>query len=168
MKKLAVLFVGIVLTLIVFLMHTRMQVREAHDEIEQLKSLIEEVGEPDLVAGMGRIQLYMEKLWQAGSVGNTELAEFYRHEIEEVLEELAEAGISDDGHDLSLRIEQMALPVLEAWEAKGIEADSTEFEASYLGLMNACNSCHQVTDHGYIRITKPGHLETSNQAFILP
>lgn len=145
-----------------------MQVREANDEINRLNELVNALEQPDLVSDMGRIQVYMEKLWYAGSAGNAELAEFYRHEIEEVLEALANASVIKDGHDISLRIEQMALPVLEDWEARGIETNFEDFEGSYLGLVNACNSCHQVTDHGFIRLRKPEQLSVTNQWFTLP
>lgn len=167
MKQLAVLFVGIAVTLTVFLMHTRMQVREVREENARLEQLIDELSKPNLVADMGRIQVYMEKLWHAGDAGNAELAEFYRHEIEEVLEDLAAAKIEKDGHDITLRIEQMVLPVLEAWEERGMRLESA-FEGDYMGLVNACNSCHQVTDHAYIRIQKPERVQTTNQTFTLP
>jgi hypothetical protein len=167
MKKVGVLFVGVALTLVVFLMHTRMQVRDVQRELNRLEELLAACSTPDLVADMGRLQVYMEKLWYAGEAMNHDLVKFYRHEIEEVLEDLAAAEITEDGHDVSLRIRQMALPVIEAWETRGQDSDVEAFETSYLELMNACNTCHQVTDHGYIRVARPVMGMPINQLFSL-
>ncbi len=119
-----------------------------------------------LVVGMSRMQGYDDKLYFAGKSGNSALVNFYLHEIEEVMEAIAEAGIVEDGHDISHYIKQMGLTTVEGLEETGILHDPTGFEQGYLTLVNACNGCHTVTDHAMIKIQTPERAAFSNQNYL--
>ncbi|MBK9537507.1 MAG: hypothetical protein IPO12_01945 [Flavobacteriales bacterium] len=51
--------------------------------------------EVEVAVYMGRIQSHARKLWAAGSAGNLPLAEFYRHELKEEMEAVADGNIMD-------------------------------------------------------------------------
>lgn len=119
-----------------------------------------------LVVGMGRMQVYADKLYFAGKAGNSALVEFYLHEIEEVMEEISKAEITDDGHDISNYMKQMGLSTLEGLESSKVLLDAAGFDQGYLTLVNACNGCHAVTDHGMIKIQVPERAALTNQNYL--
>lgn len=142
----------------------RMSMAEQKQELERLQKDLISAQTPDLASAMGRLQVYLDKLWHAGVASNADLAEFYRHEMEEVMEDLIEAKIEHGGHDISLRIQQMALPAVEAMPLnKGFTPE--DFERGFMNLMNACNSCHQITDYGFVRIQVSEVPIYNNQLF---
>lgn len=119
-----------------------------------------------LVVGMGRMQVYADKLYFAGKAGNSALVEFYLHEIEEVMEEIAEAEITDEGHDISNYMKQMGLSTHEGLETSKVLLDVAGFDQAYLTLVNACNGCHAVTDHAMIKIQVPERPALTNQNYL--
>jgi len=73
---------------------------------------------PEVAVYMERIQAFSNKLWSAGKAGNLPLAEFYRHEMKEAMEELAKAGIVDDGVNVSEQMEQHGIRTLDRMKAE--------------------------------------------------
>lgn len=122
----------------------------------------------EIAESMGNMQRYMNKLWFAGSASNWELADFYTHEIEETMEELIEEKIEDEGHNISVLVETMALPSLEKLEEVLASRDADGFKEIYSGLVNSCNACHQVTEHAFVQITIPSAPAFTNQKYDLP
>lgn len=102
---------------------------------------------------MQKYQYYVVKLYFAGKANNTTLIEFYAHELEEYMEELATKGAFEDGINISQNIELYGLKSLETFEKK--LAMGNDFEESYSNLINGCNSCHKVSKHPFIQITVP-------------
>lgn len=121
----------------------------------------------ELAEHMGSLQRYMNKLWFAGINENEALAAFYIHEIEENMEEIVEGNIMDDGKDISVLMKSMALPALEQLDEVIDQRDFAAFQNEYLTLVNACNSCHQVTEHAFIRITQPETPAFTNQVYTI-
>ncbi|HLT46837.1 MAG TPA: hypothetical protein VK002_06375 [Rubricoccaceae bacterium] len=124
---------------------------EAEEEPEELAHL------------MAFVQRYAEKLYLAGTSDNAALAQFYVEELEETFEEVAAGGYVEAGHDVGELVETVARPALtgveQALEARALAADTTgtraRFEARFAELVRACNSCHETTAHGYVRIVVP-------------
>lgn len=119
-----------------------------------------------LVVGMGRLQVYADKLYFAGKAGNAPLVDFYLHEIEEVMEAIADASIVEDGHDISSYIKQMGLATVEGLEEGGILSNLDTFDQGYLTLINACNGCHTVTEHAMIKVQVPERAAFTNQNYL--
>lgn len=146
---------------------------EAIEDLERRLSELQaeqESGEHDehyLLSTMDAFQRYMNKLWFAGQAENHELIHFYHHEIEEYLEGLIEKEMEDDGHQLSQLAEQMLEPAVEYFEERVVQGDTTGFYEAYLGLSSACNNCHALTEHAYIRIGVPRTPYMDNQIFEL-
>ena len=123
-----------------------------------------ESNEGFVLQSMSSFQRFTQKAWFAGTMGNWPLADFYHHELEEVTEELVENPTIHEGQDLSKLTADILEPALERLETAIDEADSTLFVSAFNGVTNACNSCHQVTDHGFIKITTPA-VNPFNQEF---
>ena len=109
--------------------------------------------DPGLAGYMSSMQRYLHKLDLSVQAGNAKLAGYYIHEIEETAEEIAENIASYDGHPVGQLTSDKLPPAIEALEdalAKGDGAEAMD------GLVSACNACHVVTDHAYIKIRRAG------------
>ena len=128
------------------------QVAEEHEEIE-------------VAVFMGRIQHFHQKWWLAGKAGNAPLAKFYLHEMEEAMEEIADANITEDGVNVSEQMRTYGLTTVdhlsETLEKQGVEAMHAEAEM----FANTCTSCHMATEHAYIRIKVPTEVSFPDQDF---
>ncbi len=120
---------------------------------------------PEIAVYMARIQVYMHKLYWAGMAQNVPLADFYRHEINEVMEELARAGIVEDGLNISGNMAQIGLPAIEAMKAHLKEQGLVDFRARYEELATACNNCHAASGHAIIRVQVPLENRYTDQVF---
>ena len=101
---------------------------------------------------MSRLQTYSHKLQLSVDAGNKPLAQFYIHEIEEVIEEIEEVE-EYDGHPVGKLTRDMLIPAFSNVETavdREIRTAGTAFDS----MINACNSCHQVTDHSQIVIRR--------------
>lgn len=114
---------------------------------------------------MGRIQRYHQKWWASGHAGNAELAGFYLHEMEEAMEEIADAKVIDEGIDVSANMRTYGLAAIEALETKLNDQGVEAMHADAGLLANTCNTCHQVCDHPYIRIVPPTAVFFPDQDF---
>ena len=119
--------------------------------------------EIDLVMLMGRLQLYMNKMYFAGINDNTELRDFYVHEIEEIMEEISEGEVTHEGVDISQNMKLYGVSQLEIFE-KALEQDR-DFNDAYRGFLNTCNSCHMVSKYPFIIIKEPTNPVFDNQVY---
>jgi hypothetical protein len=119
----------------------------------------------ELAPYMAALQRYVEKLYLAGSSEHWELAHFYEHELAEVALEITGGGFEEDGHDVSALTRTMLLPALADVEA-ALETQSADgFDLSYRALLESCNTCHDATDHGFIRLQVPDANAYPSQDF---
>jgi hypothetical protein len=119
----------------------------------------------ELAVYMGRMQVYTEKTWFAGKAKNWELASFYLHEIEEIIEEVEKAKVVEDGHDISTLITtSLSTPVRQLEEAIKTQ-DLPKFEERYPIVVRNCNNCHAATKHAFIQLKTPDRPAFSSQIF---
>lgn len=144
---------ALVLALVLFNERSEMNTRIITLEVQVQVAL--ESAQPDLVEVMGRMQVYSNKLWFAAQSGNELLTRFYLHEIEELMEAIAEADVSKNDHDVSALMLQMGLSTVEGLEASGVLWEVSTYEEGYQTLMNACNGCHIVSGYGMLEMTIP-------------
>ncbi|MBL8002896.1 MAG: hypothetical protein JNL05_13150 [Flavobacteriales bacterium] len=123
------------------------------------------VAEPEVAVHMARIQVYMDKLYWAGMAGNRELADFYRHEIKEVMEVVAGAGIVEDGIDVSANMRTIGIQAIDAMKMHLKEKGLDGFRDQYGALVVACNGCHAASAHAMIRVQEPTENRFTGQAF---
>lgn len=119
--------------------------------------------EPDMIGTMGDMQLFLHKLSLSVDAGNTKLADFYAHELEEAIE--AAEGI-EKYHDIPVGqlTGAMLVPSFEALE-KALDGEDAGQVRSRLGeVIEACNACHQATGYGFIDI-QPTEANPYMQSF---
>ncbi len=107
----------------------------------------------ELVRYMSSMQYMTQKTGLAIQGRNQPLASFYVHEIEEVIERLEEIE-SYDGHAIGSLVKSVLVPPFEALEETVKAGDWDGANAKFDQLLAACNTCHDSTDHGYIRIQR--------------
>jgi len=110
-------------------------------------------GEPGLIEIMRSFEYFSHKLSLSIDHRNKPLADFYAHELEEVMEDAASID-SYDGYPVGSMVEAMLLPALENIESKLDEGDWTGATTGFDVLIQSCNTCHTATNHGYIKVTK--------------
>ena len=110
---------------------------------------------------MASIQVHHEKLYFAGKNHNWALADFEMHEIGEAIDNL-KIYCTDRPETAKL---PMIGPPLDSVAASVSRQDSTAFFRHFSYLTQACNDCHQATDHGFNRIVLPTRPPFSNQDF---
>lgn len=119
----------------------------------------------ELAPFMAQLQQHSQKLGFAIEGQNTSLAEFYLHEITEVLEEIEEEIPIHDKLPIAELIKKIPEPMLAPLD-KEIEAGHWhEATQAYSNLINACNSCHAATQHEFIVITPANGNPPFNQLF---
>lgn len=151
------------------------QAVSSRNQIHDLKEQLEHVqaqkiegthdSEAVLLDAMERFQRFGTKLWYAGNNENWELASFYTHEIEEVIEELQESDIEEEGQKVSELITRMPLPALEEVEKSIHQKSYTHFQNSYKMLVSSCNACHAATQKPFIQIQVPDQQMNGNQIY---
>jgi hypothetical protein len=136
------------------------------NEVEQLsnsKSISN--NKEELAVLMLRMQMYMNKLWFAGSNENWELAGFYVHELEEVMEEIEEGEYEEDGYPIYRLIKDWGIKPLEKLEASVEQKDKVLFQEKYNSQILSCNGCHSSVKHQFINITHPTTPFIDNQKY---
>lgn len=105
----------------------------------------------DLITVMKNLQYFTHKSGIAIRANNLELADFYAHEIEELLEELEKVK-EYDGFPIGQLSEAMLKPfVMKLGEGLDTGHSNIALDA-YGKLIETCNACHTVTAHGFIKI----------------
>jgi len=119
----------------------------------------------ELAEDMLRMQIYMNKLYFSGKNENQELTDFYVHEIEEIMEKIIKQKVKYEGINIADYMGKIGLQQLERFE-KGLDLkDSASYEKCYTAFVNACNACHTVSKHAYIKIKVPDSPVLNNQEY---
>jgi cytochrome c553 len=122
---------------------------------EQKAANPQERYKPPLNLIMVATQLRHFKLWYAGIVNNWPLANYELTQIRESI---------DDAINLYPNTNmRMMAPALNELEDAIKAKDGAKFSAAYTKLTALCNSCHEATGFGFIKIRDPrlSPLETS-------
>jgi len=118
----------------------------------------------EVVHYMTRMQIYHAKLYFSGMNNNTELVKFYLHELEEEMEAIVDAKVSDEGVNVSQNMELFGLPQIK-WFEDEMEKKS-DFKATFETFTSgSCNGCHQATKHQFLIIKAPEENIFTNQVF---
>jgi len=107
--------------------------------------------EPALIENMGAMQYFLHKLSLSIAARNSELADFYAHELEETIED-AEKIKEYDGKRIGQMVKSMLVPPFEALEDAIDEGNWADADARLADVIASCNACHQQTEFGFIRI----------------
>ncbi len=110
-------------------------------------------GDVELVALMQSLQYFTHKLSLSVDAKNQKLANFYAHEIEEVIEQIEKVE-SYDGHAVGKLVDFHLEKPFEALEKAIKSNNASDMKVKLDELIASCNKCHKATDHGYIVIKK--------------
>lgn len=124
----------------------------------------EPLGEIEVAHFMSRIQQYHMKLYFAGIENNRDLMTFYLHELEEEMETIAKARITDGEINISQNMQQIGLTEINNFNSK-MASPSFNFEQSFEQLTFSCNTCHQSSGFPFIQIIIPSENPIQNQQF---
>ncbi len=118
----------------------------------------------DPVAVMTNMQYFLYKTGLSLRADNQELADFYMHEIEEMIEELKQ--IEDfEGHNIAELVEIMLEPHVVAMAETIDTGDSQAALGAMDTVINGCNACHTTTDHDFINIVDNSEQNVFMQSF---
>lgn len=104
---------------------------------------------------MATMQYHTHKLALSIEASNTELAEFYLHELEEATETVINEVTTYEGHQISALTKSMLVPTLKPVDDAVESADWEDARERMIDLTASCNACHQSTDHGFV-VIEPG------------
>lgn len=110
-----------------------------------------EEGEEGMIDKMISMQYFTQKVGLSLRASNFELADFYLHEMEELMEELAEID-SYDGYPIGKLTPAMLGPSVEKLEDAVDDRDAALALKTYSETITACNACHLATGKQVIRI----------------
>jgi len=134
--------------------------RAQQDSASMTKEVTEKVEVGD---EMNKIARRMAVVWFAGQADNRELALYELHEIHEVMEKIRDADPVEDGVHLAGVLAALEDTQLAALETAVKTGDRVEFERRYRETTHACNECHRIVNHAFIRIDIPNSPPVSNR-----
>jgi hypothetical protein len=120
---------------------------------------------PSLADLMLLVQLRHAKLWLAGNASNWELANFAVHEMEEGLEEMVRHHPTYKDVPVGKMIEDTIKAPIEEVENAIKARNRAAFSKAFDRLTDACNTCHQASNHAFIVIQRPAGSPFPNQSF---
>ena len=112
---------------------------------------------------MHNMQYYVHKLGLAVDAGNRPLADFYAHEVEEII---TAVGAIDRHEGVAIKpIFETALPPAFAALERALDTgDAAQLGAAYDRLLEGCNACHRGAGRPQIVIRR-SHLNPYPQEF---
>ncbi len=120
---------------------------------------------PELAGYMTSLQQYTHKFALAVDAENTELAEFYLHEMEELAEKIREDVPTYEGYEIAKLTGSFLVTSFEPVDKAVESADWAEARKQLKSMIQKCNACHDATDHGFIRLTAGFDKNPYNQDF---
>lgn len=137
------------------------KIEKLEAQIEKQQELLEKMYKPGFGDLMGGLQHHHSKLWFAGINENWELADFAMHELEEIVEDIKTIHGDRDEAEYLFIIEPALDSLDEAVDSQNLD----HFKTGYLGLTNACNTCHIATGYEFILIQTPTSPTYTNQDY---
>ena len=110
--------------------------------------------EVELVGYMSTLQYFTHKLGLSITAENKDLAGFYLHELEELVEVIEDEVPSYDGYPIADLIRTLLAPAVENVEKAVQKGGWESADGAFDDLLTACNRCHTETKHGFIRIER--------------
>lgn len=123
---------------------------------------------PELADAMGQLQTYLHKYALALDAENHELATFYFHEVRAASDGIKENIPGYEGYDIARFMRLFLDPTIEPVETELAGRNWEQARQNTIELVDACNSCHNATSHGFIKVTPGFSNNPYNQDFSAP
>ena len=125
----------------------------------------------DLLHVMHQLQRFVDKIYFAGTAKNKRLTEWYLWKLEQAALHITN-GETKPWHptkyDEKELISGILFPAIQDLNTIVEGEDWGTFQESYETLLTACNACHGVTEHDYVRIIVPSEPIYKNQDYSQP
>lgn len=123
---------------------------------------------PELADAMGQLQQYLHKYALAVDAQNHELATFYFHEVRASADGIKKNIPGYEGYDIARFMRNFLDPTIEPVEKSLENRNWEKVRENTITLVDACNSCHNATSHGFVKITPGFDNNPFNQDFSAP
>lgn len=123
---------------------------------------------PELADAMGQLQQYSHKYALALEAKNHELATFYFHEVRAAADGIKENIPGYEGYDIKRFMKLFLDPTIEPVETALANKNWEDARKRTIEMVDACNSCHNATSHGFVKITPGFDNNPYNQDFSAP
>lgn len=123
---------------------------------------------PELADAMGQLQYYTHKYALSVDAQNHELATFYFHEIRAAADGIKKNIPGYEGYDIARFMRLMLDPTIEPIETALANKEWEKVRENTIDMVDACNSCHNATSHGFIEVTPGFDNNPYNQDFSAP
>ncbi|NGP89132.1 hypothetical protein [Fodinibius halophilus] len=123
---------------------------------------------PELADAMGQLQYYTHKYTLAVDAQNHELATFYFHEVRAAADGIKKNIPGYEGYDIARFMKLFLDPTIEPVETALANKNWEEVRAKTIEMVNSCNSCHNATSHGFVKVTPGFDNNPYNQDFSAP
>lgn len=120
---------------------------------------------PELADAMGQLQDYLHKYALAMDAENHELATFYFHEVRASADGIKENIPGYEGYDINKFMIMLFDPTVEPVEKALANKNWNKVRTKTIEMVDACNSCHNATAHGFIQVTPGFNNNPFNQDF---
>ena len=109
----------------------------------------------ELGTAMSQFGQRINAVWYAAQAKNSALVDYELHEIGEVMEEIERAHPMEEGIDVAKMVKALLPTKLEALKKTVKAGNAAAFRVAYQETLDACNSCHTLTKHPFIRVVTP-------------
>lgn len=123
---------------------------------------------PELADAMGQLQYYLHKYALAADAQNHELASFYFHEVRAAADGIKQNIPGYEGYDIARFMKMFLDPTIEPVETALANRNWDKVRENTIKMVNACNSCHNATSHGFVEVTPGFDNNPYNQDFSAP
>lgn len=123
---------------------------------------------PELADAMGQLQTYFHKYALAVDAKNHELATFYFHEVRASADGIKKNIPGYEGYDIARFMNTFLDPTIEPVEKALANKNWEQVRKRTIQVVQACNSCHNATSHGFVKITPGFDNNPFNQDFSAP
>ncbi len=137
-------------------------------KVNTLEVVIAEMNQPDLYEAMTMMQTIVHKLNYAIESENSDLIDFYVHELEEITEDIVDADLYYHGEPVGELTDSMLEPVIDELEDALDSSDWNRVRDRNQAIIQACNNCHVATGYDSIIITGQSESNPFNQDFSTP
>lgn len=121
--------------------------------------------QPELAEYMATLQYYTHKFALATEAENHEAARFYFHEVRALADVIKENIPGYEGYDIARFMSLFLDPTLPDVENALSSKDWSDIRDKTIKMVDACNSCHNATSHGFIQVTPGWNKNPYNQEF---
>lgn len=121
---------------------------------------------PGLHSLMIELQHRHATLWFAGEAQNWPLADYFLHELEELIEDIEDLHPEYHGVPVAALLAEMTRPAVDHLEEAVDRENREAFERAYDQLTVACNACHVASDRAVLVIQRPTAPPLANLRYI--